>query len=634
MKHKKLKYAPRWIVFFIDVCFSVGAALGAALIVVNFHLDSIDWRTTWTSLLIVAGVRILSFIIGRTYSGIVRYTGAQDVTRIFLILTIGEAVILTFNLIWDYATGDPLMPYPFAVIEYGLLLFAMIMSRLVFKSVWTQVRDAEKPVRGVVIYGSDEYAEMVMKVLDNSVDTRYSVKAFIDSEDNRAGKKLAGVPIHRLSSLKEILRKGDADLVIIAQKIVPTDVKNEIIDTAMPLGATVSEIPGFEKLIDGTLTVSQIRNIRIEDLLNRGVIEMDNDTIREQVDGKCILVTGAAGSIGSELVRQLAQFRPKRVIMFDSAETPLYELELEVRENMLFNDFRIELGNIRDQQGVDTLFNRYRPDVVYHAAAYKHVPMIENMPLEGVKTNVLGTRHVADAALRFGCSRFVMVSTDKAVNPTNVMGATKRIAEIYIQSLNGQGKTRFITTRFGNVLGSTGSVIPRFARQIEAGGPVTVTHPEITRFFMTIPEACRLVLQAGALGEGGEIFAFDMGKSVKILDLARNMIRLSGYEVDKDIKIIFTGLRPGEKLYEEVLDVGEEHLPTPHKLIFRAKVREYPAGVVAEWIGMLESAVAVGNSFKVIRIMKEIVPEYYSNNSVYEQIDIQLREERTEVLDK
>ncbi|MCC8174786.1 MAG: polysaccharide biosynthesis protein, partial [Odoribacter sp.] len=368
----------------------------------------------------------------------------------------------------------------------------------------------------------------------------------------------------------------------------------------------------------------------IEDLLNRGVIELDNNTLRKQLLNKTILVTGAAGSIGSEIVRQLTTFKPARIVLLDEAESPLYDIQLELTEKLRFNDFSVELGDIREERRLKHIFKKYRPDIVYHAAAYKHVPMVELLPKEGVKTNIVGTCNVADLAIKYGCDKFVMISTDKAVNPTNVMGCTKRIAEIYIQSLNSKSKTSFITTRFGNVLGSNGSVIPRFSKQIEAGGPVTVTHPDITRFFMTIPEACQLVLQAGALGKGGEIFVFDMGESVRIVDLARKMIKLSGFEVGKDIHIIFTGLRPGEKLYEEVLNVKETILPTPHERIKRAKVREYDFEDIQKEIRALNVLIESGTSFDIVRKMKYIVPEFKSKNSVYEEIDFQLEAEEVE----
>ncbi len=405
-----------------------------------------------------------------------------------------------------------------------------------------------------------------------------------------------------------------------------------MIETCLKYNVNVLEVPQFESWINGELNIKHIKNIKIEDLLDRGVIELDDQALRKQLLNKVILVTGAAGSIGSEMVRQLTYFKPSRIILFDEAESPLYDIQLELSEKFRFNDFVIEMGDVRDYARVESIFVKYKPDIVYHAAAYKHVPMVELLPIEGVKTNIFGTKNVADLAVRFGCDKFVMISTDKAVNPTNVMGCTKRIAEIYIQSLNSRSKTCFITTRFGNVLGSNGSVIPRFTRQIEEGGPVTVTHPDITRFFMTIPEACQLVLQAGALGEGGEIFVFDMGESVKIVDLARKMIKLSGFEVGKDIHIVFTGLRPGEKLYEEVLNVKETTLPTPHKRIKRAKVREYDFEEIKNEVIKLQAVVETGKTFDVVRQMKLIVPEFISKNSIYEEIDFRLEASKVDQL--
>jgi FlaA1/EpsC-like NDP-sugar epimerase len=384
----------------------------------------------------------------------------------------------------------------------------------------------------------------------------------------------------------------------------------------------VWEVPKFESWVNGELSVKQIRAIKIEDLLERDPIQLDWDQIHNQVSGKVVLVTGAAGSIGSEMVRQVARFEPKMIVLFDQAESPLYDIELYLKEELKFFNAEIVIGDVRDKERTRKMFEVYRPELVYHAAAYKHVPMMENNPSEAIKTNVLGTRNVADLSLEYGVERFVMVSTDKAVNPTNVMGASKRIAEIYTQSLNYPGcPTHFITTRFGNVLGSNGSVIPRFKAQIEKGGPITVTHPDITRYFMTIPEACQLVMQAGAIGKGGKIFIFDMGTSVKIADLAYKMIKLSGLKEGVDIQVQFTGLRPGEKLYEELLNVKENTVPTKHPRIMIAKVREYKHSEVLRLIDQFFDLVEEADNFKIVRHMKCIVPEFKSMNSIYEQLD-------------
>jgi FlaA1/EpsC-like NDP-sugar epimerase len=420
--------------------------------------------------------------------------------------------------------------------------------------------------------------------------------------------------------------------------------KNRIVDICLENNIKVLTLPPVRNWINGQPTATQLQNIKIEDLLEREPIEIHNDIIFEQIKGKRVLVTGAAGSIGSEIVRQISQFNPQMIILNDQSETPLHELHLELQENNLQNNFHSFIGDVRDQYRMELLFQTFKPHYVYHAAAYKHVPLMEHNPGEAVRTNVMGTKTIADLSVKYGVNKFVMISTDKAVNPTNVMGASKRIAEIYVQSLyhsfksrettvytNGlshlnEGRdaihTKFITTRFGNVLGSNGSVIPRFKAQIQKGGPITVTHPEITRYFMTIPEACRLVLEAGSMGEGGEIFIFDMGKSVKIVELAKKMIRLSGLVPHQDIAIEFSGLRPGEKLYEELLNDLENTRPTHHDKIMVAQVRKYDFQSISIQISDLIKLSCQYKDRQVVIKMKEIVPEYKSNNSIYEELDI------------
>lgn len=625
---QKISYTPRWIIFAIDVCLSLFAIAVACLVLANFQLDKIAWNPLSKIVLIVIGVRVISFVMGRTYSGIIRYTGTEDVLRIFYVLTAGELVLLLFNAGFFIFDQTFFIPLGFLLIEYMVLMCIMTISRLFVKITFTQYLDAEKIKKNVIICGSDEYGMMAKHALDNAVDASYNILAFVDMNDKKAGKVLEGVKIYKSQALSYLLKRYSVDKVVIAKKLLAQDKKRKLIETCLKYNVNVLEVPQFESWINGELNIRHIKNIKIEDLLDRGVIELDDNALRKQLLNKTILVTGAAGSIGSEIVRQLTRFKPSRIVLFDEAESSLYDIQLELTEKFRFNDFVVEMGDVREYTRIEGVFVKYRPDIVYHAAAYKHVPMVELLPLEGVKTNIFGTKNVADLAVKYGADKFVMISTDKAVNPTNVMGCTKRIAEIYIQSLNSKSQTSFVTTRFGNVLGSNGSVIPRFTKQIEAGGPVTVTHPDITRFFMTIPEACQLVLQAGALGEGGEIFVFDMGESVKIVDLARKMIKLSGFEVGKDIHIVFTGLRPGEKLYEEVLNIKETTLPTPHKRIKRAKVREYDFEEIKEEIQELENILEDGNTFEVVRKMKLIVPEFKSKNSVYEEIDFQLEAAR------
>ncbi len=621
---QKISYTPRWIIFAIDVCLSLFSIAIACLVLTNFQLDKIVWSSLMKILGVVMGVRVVSFVLGRTYSGIIRYTGTEDVLRIFYVLTAGELVLLLFNAGFFIFGQTFFIPLGFLLIEYMVLMCVMTVSRLFVKITFAQYLDAEKVKKNVIICGSDEYGMMAKHALDNAVDASYNILAFVDMNDKKAGKVLEGVKIYKSQALSYLLKRYNVDKVVVAKKLLAQDKKRKLIETCLKYNVNVLEVPQFESWINGELNIRHIKNIKIEDLLDRGVIELDDNALRKQLLNKTILVTGAAGSIGSEIVRQLIRFKPARIILFDEAESPLYDIQLELSEKFRFNDYVIEMGDVREYQRVENIFVKYKPDIVYHAAAYKHVPMVELLPLEGIKTNVFGTQNVADLAVKYDVDKFVMISTDKAVNPTNVMGCTKRIAEIYIQSLNAKSKTSFITTRFGNVLGSNGSVIPRFTKQIEAGGPVTVTHPDITRFFMTIPEACQLVLQAGALGEGGEIFVFDMGESVKIVDLARKMIKLSGFEVGKDIHIVFTGLRPGEKLYEEVLNIKETTLPTPHKRIKRAKVREYDFEEIKSEMKELGEIMKEGNTFEVVRKMKLIVPEFKSKNSVYEEIDFQL----------
>lgn len=629
---QKISYTPRWIIFAIDVCLSLFSIAIACLVLTNFQLDKIVWNSLVKIMMVVIGVRVISFILGRTYSGIIRYTGTEDVLRIFYVLTAGELVLLLFNAGFFIFDQTFFIPLGFLLIEYMVLMCIMTVSRLFVKITFAQYLDAEKVKKNVIICGSDEYGMMAKHALDNAVDASYNILAFVDMNDKKAGKVLEGVKIYKSQALAYLLKRYNVDKVVIAKKLLAQDKKRKLIETCLKYNVNVLEVPQFESWINGELNIRHIKNIKIEDLLDRGVIELDDNALRKQLLNKTILVTGAAGSIGSEIVRQLTRFKPARIILFDEAESPLYDIQLELSEKFRFNDYVIEMGDVREYQRVEKVFLKYKPDIVYHAAAYKHVPMVELLPLEGIKTNVFGTKNVADLAVKYGVDKFVMISTDKAVNPTNVMGCTKRIAEIYIQSLNSKSETSFITTRFGNVLGSNGSVIPRFTKQIEAGGPVTVTHPDITRFFMIIPEACQLVLQAGALGEGGEIFVFDMGESVKIVDLARKMIKLSGFEVGKDIHIVFTGLRPGEKLYEEVLNVKETTLPTPHKRIKRAKVREYDFEEIKCEMQELSEIMKEGNTFEVVRKMKLIVPEFKSKNSVYEEIDFQLEAVKMEYI--
>jgi FlaA1/EpsC-like NDP-sugar epimerase len=616
----------------IDVVFSV-LAIGLAFVIMHdFYFNRIPVGLFYRAAGIVVLLRSVSFLAGKTHASIVRYTGISDILRIFNVLTLGLFVLFLLNAAHYATRGTVYVSFSVLCIEYLLLINMMIVSRLALRWIFSQSTNGEKRKKNVLIYGSDEYALMAKTALDK-VEGEF-VLGFIDSGNKMNGKTLKGVKVYAFSSLKKLLATHKISKVIIAQKSIAGEKKRELIEICLTHNITVLEIPRFERWVNGELAAHHLKNVKIEDLLQRGEIHMDGDNVRKQLVNKVVMVTGAAGSIGSEIVRQLVHFGPASIVLFDQAESPLYDIELELKGDLRFNSCRVEMGDVRDRDRVEDLFKRYRPDIVYHAAAYKHVPMVEMHPVEGVKTNVMGTKNVADFAVKYDCGAFVMISTDKAVNPTNVMGASKRIAEIYTQSFNRVATTRFITTRFGNVLGSSGSVIPRFKKQIEEGGPVTVTDPEVTRFFMTIPEACRLVLQASAFGQGGEIFVFEMGESVKIVDLARKMIRLYGLQVGKDIHIEFTGLRPGEKLYEEVLDLKETTLPTVHERIKMAKVREYKYEEVLEWMKQLDEVLQEGNNRAVVKQMKRVVPEFKSKNSpAYEAIDIQLETEKERVRD-
>ncbi len=435
------------------------------------------------------------------------------------------------------------------------------------------------------------------------------------------GTRLEGVSIYHSSKLENLIKDEGVTLLIIAIQKPDEDKRKLVVEIGLKNNIKIQKVPSPRSWINGEFSTKQIGKINIEDLLGRNPIVLDEKKIAEDLNGNVVLVTGAAGSIGSGLVQQIAQYEPEKIILLDQAESPLYDLQNELYTTYPNLNFEVVIGDIRSYERMERMFSHFRPDYVYHAAAYKHVPLMENNPSEAVLTNVKGSRNLVDLARKYKVKKFVMISTDKAVNPTNVMGASKRIAEIYAQAANETSETKFITTRFGNVLGSNGSVIPLFQRQIESGGPVTVTDERITRYFMTIPEACQLVLEAGTMGEGGEIFVFDMGESVKIIDLAKKMIQLSGLEVGKDIEIKVTGLRPGEKLYEELLAAEENTLPTHHPQILKAKVRvegEEQMEKIDTLIKLFESQ----NNEDMVRKMKEIVPEYISQNSDFEKLDL------------
>ncbi len=614
---------PRWIVFAIDLGICLFSIVLAFLLRFNFVIPKDVLETSiQVSVLFVLLIRALSFLIFRTYAGLIRYTSTKDAQRILLTIFTGSAFFALFNLLHYYMKGVFFLPYSILIIEFITTIFIMTSSRLLVKTIYLEYKNPSRTKTHVIIYGAGEAGIITKRTLDRDAGSKYKVLAFVDDDPKKHGKKIEGIEIY--NSKKDLLDLLDqnavAHLIISINNLAPNR-KQEVVDNCLSHGTKILNVPPVTSWINGELSFKQIKKIKIEDLLERDPIQLDVNAIRNQIAGKRVLVTGGAGSIGSEIARQLIAFSPEKLILLDSAESPLYDIELEMSEKHLLTNFETVLGDIRSEERMRNVFSTFRPEIVYHAAAYKHVPMMENNPSESIWTNVAGTKNIADLSVEFGVRNFVMVSTDKAVNPTNIMGATKRISEMYIQALNAKSKTRFITTRFGNVLGSNGSVIPRFRKQIEEGGPITITHPDITRYFMTIPEACQLVMEAGAMGNGGEIFIFDMGHSVRIDDLARKMILLSGLTLGKDIQIVFTGLRPGEKLYEELLTKEENTLATHHPKIMIAKVNAYDYDFISKEVKELIDLFHHQNNEAMVRKMKKIVPEYRSNNSIYERLD-------------
>ncbi len=612
---------PRGIIWLIDLLIVLGSILLAYLLRFNFDIPASESKPFAILIPWILAVRGISFAVSRTHAGLIRYTSTADGLRVVVTLLAGSAVLGLTNIVTWFTMHWFMIPTTIIVLEFLITSVGMILFRTIVKIAWLEFQNPGGQRVDVIIYGAGEEGINAKHVMDRDAATRYKVIAFIDEDKGKQHKKLERVDIHPPSKLESLLSDRTVAQLILAYHPVDAAYKQELVDLCLKYDTKVLAVPPAIHWVNGQLSFSQIRLVNIEDLLERDVIELNMEEISRYLHNKVVMITGAAGSIGSEIVRQVAKFGPTRLVLVDYAETPLHSLELECRESIRGTEIDFILGNVCNVLRMRSLFEQYKPEILFHAAAYKHVPVQEAHPGEAVFTNVHGTRVMADLSMEFGVSKFIMISTDKAVNPTSVMGASKRIAEIYCQAMNKLNKTSFITTRFGNVLGSNGSVIPLFRQQIEKGGPLTVTHPEVTRFFMTIPEACRLVLEAGAMGEGGEIYIFDMGKPVKIIDLAKRMIKLSGLEPGKDIMIEYTGMRPGEKLYEELLDLHENTLPTHHPLIMIAKVREQDIDQVRSDIDELVNLSAGAGDTDVVRKMKQIVPEYKSQNSVYEALD-------------
>ena len=639
-----INIVPRWIIFSLDLFVCAFSLCFAYFLKYNFNIDEINANELSRNILVFAILNSFVFMSIKTYAGIIRYTSAQDSFRILFSVLISNGLFFIVNLILVSFNKEAYIANVILVIN-GLTGFLLLITyRVMVKYFFMHIKNLRIDKRRVIIYGAGEAGIAAKRTLDHDNKVNMMLMAFIDDDERKTGKAIDGIKIYHTRDFLKLVKEEKLDDLIIASQSIPPDRKNLIVDLCLENDIKVLTLPPVRSWINGQPSGKQLQNIKIEDLLEREPIEIHNDIIGDQIKGKRVLVTGAAGSIGSEIVRQITQFDPQMIILNDQSESPLHELHLELQENNLENNFHSFIGDVRDSVRMELLFQTFKPHYVYHAAAYKHVPLMEHNPGEAVRTNVMGTKVLADLSVKYGVNKFVMISTDKAVNPTNVMGASKRIAEIYVQSLfnsfkyqeptiytNGLShlnkdrsnvKTLFITTRFGNVLGSNGSVIPRFKAQIQKGGPITVTHPDITRYFMTIPEACRLVLEAGSMGEGGEIFIFDMGKSVKIVELAKKMIRLSGLVPHQDIAIEFSGLRPGEKLYEELLNDLENTMPTHHEKIMVVQVREYNFQTISKHIKELINLSCEYKDRQVVIKMKEIVPEFRSNNSIYEELDI------------
>jgi FlaA1/EpsC-like NDP-sugar epimerase len=594
-------------------------------------------------MLVTTVIHALVFLKVRTYSGIIRYTSAQDTFRILYAVIVSNSTFFLLNMVFVATGHSQLIPNSILVID-GLASFLMLITyRVLVKYFFIYIKNLKLDTIRVMIYGAGEAGVATKRTFDHDPNVNKVIVAYVDDDPRKVGKTIDGIRILDAKNLGDYIVEHQLDEIIFASYTIPKEKKSEVVDICLENGIKVLNIPPPNVWTDGKLQTTQIKKLNIEDLLDRKSIHIDIKGISHQLKDKRILITGAAGSIGSEIVRQLTKFEVGLIILCDQSESALHELYLELTETAKNQNFHAFIGDVRDEKRMDHLFSTLKPHYVYHAGAYKHVPLMEDNPSEAIKTNVLGTKTIADKAVKYGVQKFVMISTDKAVNPTNVMGASKRIAEIYVQSLNNslhhrdhifsnglsyinelevKPITKFITTRFGNVLGSNGSVIPRFKQQIEKGGPVTVTHPEITRYFMTIPEACRLVLEAGCMGEGGEIFVFDMGKSVKIVDLAKKMIQLAGMVPNQDIMIEYSGLRPGEKLFEELLNDNENTLPTHHEKIMIGRVREYAFDEVQKQIYDLIEYARKSDDLQVVTRMKGMVKEYKSKNSIFEDLDV------------
>ncbi len=660
IKHFFLRHSDvivsRWIVVMIDIVLLNLAIILANILRFDFVFAALTEYHIFMQMMAVTMIGGLSLLLTSSHIGLIRHTSQFDLIRIVKAITIALMLLASTNyglqLLGNVGhtisiSGTAyhlLIPNSVLLIFFPLALFFLLFFRLSIKLAYYSITASDKTEKiNVLIYGAGKDGISLMHTLSGLQSSPYRVVGFMDDMSGKIGKSIQGTSIYDPMKVNnEFLANHQIREIILAMPNIAEEQKTEIFNRLLSLDVPIKSVPPVDSWINGELNLKQIQNLNIEDLLQRDPIRLDNQVVLKETFGKTVLVTGAAGSIGHELSRQLLYFNPARIVLVDQAETPLFELEqdltaieMELEERKYHQRVILEyiIADVSNARCIAAIISRVKPHLIYHAAAYKHVPLMEANPLEAVRVNLFGTCNLADAASAAGVEKFIMISTDKAVNPTNVMGATKRMAEIYIQSLNFKpgNKTAFITTRFGNVLGSNGSVTRTFKKQIMAGGPVTVTHPEITRYFMIIPEACQLVFEAAAMGKGGEIFIFEMGKPVRILDMAKNIIRLSGFTPDREIKIVFSGLRPGEKLDEELLNDKERTMPTHHPKIMIAKVRDYPFDDAKQMVDSLTELYHEGNRRAVVRAMKEFIPEFISNNSVYKTIDFDIQNEKKKV---
>ena len=620
-------YVSKKIILLFDIFLTLISLILAYLI----RFDLIDfydlfWISQYNSIIwgvpTLILVRYLTFLIGKTHKGIIRHLSGEDTLRIFYVVSIGTLLICFISVIrYLFLDGAAILPKSVVIIEYLGTLFFMLTSRFAVKLLFDNQKKTNNQKINILIYGSGKMGIVTKKTLEKDENSTYGVKGFIDDDHKKEGLLIERKTIIHSNNLEKKIRDLKIDAVIVAIKDPDTDNKRYVIELCLREKIKVKNVPSLDDWYDGDFSSKQLKNIKIEDLLGRKPIRLLNKNIKEEFNEKTILISGAAGSIGSEIVRQVIKHKPKKVILLDQSESGLYDLNQELLSKNKNYNLEIVVGDITRKERMKNLFNKLKPEIVFHAAAYKHVPLMEVNPSEAIRTNVEGTKILADLSIKINVEKFIFISTDKAVNPTNVMGASKRISEMYCQSLSKTTTTKFITTRFGNVLGSSGSVIPLFQKQLENGGPITVTHESVTRYFMTIPEACRLVLEAGHMGEGGEVYVFDMGKSIKIIDLAKKMIQLAGLEIGKDIMIKITGLRPGEKMYEELLGNDENTIGTHHPKIMIGRVKQIDYKTINKLVENLISLVKSQGNEDIVKSMKQIVPEFISNNSEFSKLD-------------